>query len=252
MIDLEDVDGIAVVRLAHGKVNALDLELLASITETFTALDSSAHRGIVLTGNGRAFSAGVDLWRIIEGGAEYIGAFMPALTEAFLAVFSIGKPVVAAINGHAIAGGAVFACACDHRVMAHPGGRIGVTELHVGVPFPLSALEILSFAMGERAARAAVLSADTYEPHIAHNQGFVDDVVGPDELLDTCLAAAERLAAQIPADTYRLTKAGLRLAVHERLARRATAYDPLVAELWIKRVEDGWLRRYMDQVTARR
>src|SRR5688572_21179856 len=226
MIDLEDVDGIAVVRLAHGKVNALDLELLTSLTETFTALDSSAYRGIVLTGSGRAFSAGVDLWRIIEGGAEYIRAFMPALSEAFLAVFSIGKPVVAAINGHAIAGGAIFACACDHRVMAHPGGRIGVTELHVGVPFPLSALEILSFAMGERAARAAVLSADTHEPHFARERGFVDDVVGADELLDSCLAAADRLCAQIPADTYRLTKAGLRLAVHGRLARRSTTYDP--------------------------
>lgn len=251
MIDREDIDGIAVVRLAHGKVNALDLELLTSITETFTALDSSAHRGVVLTGSGRAFSAGVDLWRIIEGGADYIQAFMPALSEAFLAVFSIGKPVVAAINGHAIAGGAVFACACDHRVMAHPGGRIGVTELHVGVPFPLSALEILNFAMGERRAREAVVSAGTYEPHAARERVFVDDVVGPDALLGACLAAAERLCTQIPADTYRLTKAQLRLAVHERLARRAAAYDPLTTELWIKRVDDGWLRRYMDQVTAR-
>ena len=70
-------------------------------------------------------------------------SFLPALSAAFLAVFCSGKPVVAAVNGHAIAGGAILACACDRRVMDDSGGQFGVTELRVGVPFPPVALEIL-------------------------------------------------------------------------------------------------------------
>lgn len=249
MIDREDVDGIAVVRLAHGKVNALDLELLNAITQTFGALDHSTHRAIVLTGSGRSLSAGVDLWQVIDGGPEYVHALLPALSEAFLAVFTVGKPVVAAVNGHAIAGGAILACACDHRMMAETDARIGVTELRVGVPFPLSALEILGFAMGAERAREAVITAATHLPHEALAKGYVDELVASADLLGAAVAWADRASARIPADVYRLTKAQQRLPVSERLARFRPEYDPRTTELWVRRVEDGRLRAYMEQVT---
>src|SRR5215468_4228936 len=117
-IEIDEVDGVAVVRMAHGKVNALDLELLAELTDVFLAARSSQAEAVVLTGAGRAFSAGVDLYRILDGGPDYVRAFLPALNETFLAVFALGKPTIAAINGHAIAGGAILAAACDHRIMA--------------------------------------------------------------------------------------------------------------------------------------
>jgi enoyl-CoA hydratase len=252
MIDREDVDGVAVVRLAHGKVNALDLELLGAITQTFTALDSGPERAVVLTGSGRAFSAGVDLWRILEGGPDYVRAFLPALSEAFLAVFTVGKPVIAAIGGHAIAGGAILAAATDRRIMADGDARIGVTELHVGVPFPPSALEILAFALGEHRARAAVMSAGTHPPGEALEWGYVDAVVAPDALTAAAVETALDLSARVPADTYRLTKAQLRQSVQARISSLRPAFDPFVTELWLRRVADGWLHRYMYQATARR
>lgn len=252
MIDREDIGDVAVVRLAHGKVNALDLDLLTAIVDTFTELDVSPHRAIVLTGTARSFSAGVDLWRIIDGGEEYIEAFLPALSEAFLSVFNVGKPVVAAVNGHAIAGGAVLACCCDHRILADSGGRIGVTELQVGVPFPATALSILDFAMGAQRARGAVLGAGTYAPADALASGFGDELVAADDLFDYAVAKAVALSTQIPPDTFRLTKVQMRLSVNESLARHRPVYDPHTAELWIKRVNDGWIRRYLEQVTRRR
>jgi enoyl-CoA hydratase len=252
MIGHEDIDGVAVVRLAHGKVNALDLDLLKAITETFAELDSSTHRAIVLTGSGRALSAGVDLWRVIEGGPDYVRAFLPALSDAFLAVFRAGKPVIAAVNGHAIAGGAILAWACDHRMMADAAGRIGVTELHVGVPFPLAALEIVRSALGEVRARGAVITAATCQPGDALANGYVDELVAPEDLLDAAVAIAVRLATAIPADTYRLTKAQLQQPVEERLARLRPTYDPRTTDLWIRSVNDGRLRRYMEQVTRAR
>lgn len=247
MIERDVIDGVAVVRLAHGKVNALDVELLHAIADVFTGLAGEPHPAVVLTGDGSCFSAGVDLWRVIDGGAGYVDAFLPALSDALMAVFTLGKPVVAAVNGHAIAGGAVLACAADHRIMADPGGRIGVTEVLVGVPFPPVPLEIVRFALGGSRARAAVLSGRTFEAGSAVVAGFADEIVPASGLLTAAAAAARRLAG-IPADTFRLTKHQLRLPVHERLARDRPAYDVRVRDLWVRGVEDGRIRRFMENL----
>jgi enoyl-CoA hydratase len=267
MIEQELVDGIAIVRLARGKVNALDLELLRAITATFQELAAGPCRAIVLTGSGRAFSAGVDLWRIVDGGDEYVRAFLPALNECFETVFNTPKPVVAAVNGHAIAGGCILVACCDHRLMAEGTGRIGVTELLVGVPFPLTPLEILGYATGSALARAAVLTGETYSAAEAVERGLADATVPADAvpdhagsdhgllgqgLLDRALAVARRLAEVTAPDTYALTKQQLHLDVNERLARHRPAYDPPVTALWEARVADGTIRGYMERVTARR
>ena len=136
MLDVEQRSGVALVRLRHGKVNALDLELLQALTAALRDVDESA--AVVITGTGTAFSAGVDLQRILAGGPSYVQEFLPALSAAFMAIFDRPGPVLAAINGHAIAGGCVIAAACDVRVMSQ--GKIGLAELSVGVPFPPSAM----------------------------------------------------------------------------------------------------------------
>ena len=132
MLSTYDRDGVTVVELDRGPVNALDLELLGALTAAFERADSP----VVLTGAGRTFSAGVDLRRIVEEPDSYVAEFLAALARAFLAVFTHPRPTVAAINGHAIAGGCLFALCCDTRVMG--AGTIGLTELAVGVRFPRS------------------------------------------------------------------------------------------------------------------
>jgi enoyl-CoA hydratase len=132
--------------MGHGKANALDIEFCDAMAARFIELRNSAAKAVVLTGQGKIFSAGVDLKRLSEGGADYIRRFLPALHRLYEAVFFHPKPVVAAVNGHAIAGGCVLACCADRRIMANVGGRIGVTELLVGVPFPALAFEIMRHA----------------------------------------------------------------------------------------------------------
>ena len=136
MIAVEDHGDIAVVTLAHGKANTLDIEFCEAIAARFDDLRTAPAKAVVLTGQGRMFSAGVDLLRLSEGGAAYVRRFLPALHRLYSAVFFFPKPVVAAVNGHAIAGGCVLECCADRRIAARDGGRIGVTELLVGVPFP--------------------------------------------------------------------------------------------------------------------
>jgi enoyl-CoA hydratase len=110
--------------------------------------------------------------------------------------------VVAAINGHAIAGGCVFAMCADVRLMS--AGTIGLTELAVGVPFPVAALEICRFAMGPSVARAA-LRANTIDADTALAQGWIDAVVPSDDLIPQTTAIARELRQYSPA-AYAATK----------------------------------------------
>src|SRR4249920_8436 len=159
--------------MAHGKANTLDTTLCRDLAAQLGELERGGHRAAVLTGHGPIFSAGADLLRLRDGGPGYLDEFLPALSEAFLAVFDCPVPVVAAVNGHAIAGGCVLACACDYRVMNEGHGRIGVTELLVGVPFPVTALEILRFAAGTRRLSELACFGRTYRAAEAAGLGLV-------------------------------------------------------------------------------
>ncbi|MDX1515040.1 MAG: enoyl-CoA hydratase/isomerase family protein, partial [Gammaproteobacteria bacterium] len=147
MIEREDIYGTVVLRLAHGKANALDYELSRAIIECLDETETGDAEAVVLTGSGKIFSAGVDLFRVLNEDDQYLDAFYPMLVNMFARVFAFRKPLVAAVNGHAVAGGCVLACACDFRVMGKGGGTMGVPELRVGVPFPTVAMEILRSAI---------------------------------------------------------------------------------------------------------
>lgn len=204
MIERETQDDILLLRLAHGKASAMDVELCqALIGELRGAADAPA---VVLTGSGTIFSAGVDLFRMTNEGAAYVDRFFPLLREILEVLFRFPRPIVAAVNGHAIAGGCLMAAACDYRLMS--GGKIGVPELLVGVPFPAVALEILRFATGTNAMQLAY-SAATLPPEEARAKGLIDEVVSAKELMPRAMEAAKRLAA-IPAESFRLTKLSLR------------------------------------------
>ncbi|SHL18150.1 enoyl-CoA hydratase [Pseudonocardia thermophila] len=249
VIERERVDGIAVVRLAHGPVSAMDLELCTAITETFRALADDDAQAVVLTGTGSAFSAGVDLRRILDGGVAYVDEFMPALSEVLRTAFTFGKPVVAAVNGHAIAGGCVLAASADTALMAEGKGRIGLAELQVGVAFPQVPLQVMHHAVGPVVARRLVIGAQTYDPATAKELGLVDEVVAPDELLDRAIAAAKALT-KIPADTFAITKEQLRRPFVQ--AMDESKDEERVAEIWRRRATDGIIADYMARATGKR
>lgn len=244
---------VAVLTLAHGPVNAMDIALLRALRATFDELASEKPTerptAVVLTGAGRAFSAGVDLRRLLDGGPDYLREFLPALSEALHTVFSFDRPVVAAVNGHAIAGGCVLACCADRRLMADGPGRIGVPEIKVGVPFPRVPLEIMVHAVGPAAAGRLITGAETLTPAEALTLGLVDAVVEATELTQRAIALANELASAIPSDTFALSKTQLRRDTVERIARYRLDEDARVAELWWRRITDGWTARYLAAIT---
>jgi enoyl-CoA hydratase len=231
MIEITQHGTVAILRIVHGKANALDIELCHAIAGQFETLRAAPARAVVVIGQGRMFSAGVDLLRLGEGGAAYVRRFLPALHRLYETVFFFSKPVVAAVNGHAIAGGCVLACCADRRIAARDGGRIGVTELLVGVPFPPMAFEVMRFATAPRYFQEGILSGATFLPDEALQRGLVDEVVEGTTLLDRAVTAAETLAALSP-PAFAMTKRQIRQPVADRLARDGASLGTEADEIW--------------------
>jgi enoyl-CoA hydratase len=225
MIEREEKDGIVTLRLAHGKANALDAEFSKAVV---TALrEAASARAVILTGTKSIFSAGVDLFRLTNEGAPYVERFFPVLRDVLTELLTFPRPLVAAINGHAIAGGCLIAATADYRLMS--GGTIGVPELSVGVPFPAIAIEILRYATGTNANRLAT-SGQVISAQDALSRGLIDVVVEPDQLMPRALEAATRFAS-IPPDAFRITKSHLR-APFVAAAQARKAADEEALKVW--------------------
>lgn len=247
MIEVTHSGAVATVRMDHGPVNATDLELLEAIVGTFADLDADdGVAAVVLAGNARAFSAGVDLRRVLDGGEPYTRAFLDALSRAFLAPLRLTAPVIAAVTGHAIAGGAVLAAACDHAVLTdEPRTRVGLAELAVGVPFPTVAIEVMRRRLGPRLG-AAVWLADLYAPEDALARGFVDEVVPAEQVVERATAIATRLAAA-PAGTRQLTHEQLLRDVEDAMGGRASDWDARVADVWCSDAGRAAIAAFVEQ-----
>jgi enoyl-CoA hydratase/carnithine racemase len=250
MIHRDRQGPVTVLRIEHGKVNALDVELAEAITGELATEARSDSRAVVLTGTGGTFSAGVDLFRVLDGGVEYASRFLPALDRLFRDLFLFPRPVVAAVNGHAIAGGCILACACDRRIMAAGRGRVGVPELLVGVPFPVTAREVMRFALGDAKLQEIVYSGETFPPEAARSHGLVDEIVPEPDLLPRAVQVASDLAS-IPEMAFQLTKRGIRQAAADRWQQAAAEMGQRVLESWTSPECTAAIRAYIERTLGK-
>ncbi len=242
MITRTAIEDIDTLRLEHGKVNAFDLELCRDLIAALA--DAESRTGpLIVTAAGSSFSAGVDLFRVVDGGRPYVEQFLPALSEVFLRLFTLPRPVVAAINGHAIAGGCILACACDYRVMVDGKARIGLPELAVGVPFPASAIELLRSVTDPSRLHEYLFLGRTYEGADAAAAGLVNEVVPAERVAQRAAEVARDLGSR-PAASYRITKQFLRGPAAERI-REAERDRTGLIEAWSSEQTVETLRSYL-------
>jgi enoyl-CoA hydratase len=231
MIERTDHDGITTLRLAHGKASALDIELVEGFARVIAEVAASDTRAVILTGTGSIFSAGVDLFRLTEGGREYADRFVPALSRMLLELFAFPKPLIVAANGHAIAGGCIFTLAGDYRMMAAGNGRIGMPELLVGVPFPPSVIEAIRFALPPQHLQMLMYTGRTFLPDDALRLGIIDEIVDAASLS----ARAEEMARQfasLPTPAFALAKRQLRDKAIDRARHYGHELDAEIQALW--------------------
>jgi enoyl-CoA hydratase len=250
MIKTSTQDGVTVLTLARPPANALDPDFMEAILGGINEFDASEARALIVTGENNVFSAGADLFRVLEGERDSIAAGIDTMSRLFARLFTLPKPTVAAVNGHAIAGGSVLTCACDYRIAASGDHRLGFTELAVGVPFPAWALEILRFGAGWKNVRDLALMARTLSVDEALAKGIVDEVVPPEELMDRAMRSAQRLA-RVPAGTYAVTKRALIAPALARVEHLGDAHHREVVDLWASAEVHTAIREFLERTIGK-
>jgi enoyl-CoA hydratase len=229
-LSVERRDEVLVVRINRPPANAIDLRLLEEGHAALEELRADPPGAIVLTGSDGFFSAGVDLKVAPTLDRRQQGQMVAGINRIFAGWYGFPRPVVCAVNGHAIAGGLILALCADYRVGATEG-RLGLTELRAGFPYPTVAKAVAQAELGPAAARILMLRAQLVEPQEALALGLVDELVEPDRVLSRALEVAEQMAG-LPRSTYEQVKRQLRGETIE-LAERVVAEgsDPF---------EQGW------------
>ncbi len=233
----------AVLTLASDKVNALDHEVLGEISAFVEYCEQDPDvAALVLTGEGSVFSAGLNVNQVLSNGTSYTDDLLDALNDALVRLFRCPKPTVVAINGAAIAGGCILAAAFDKRLIAAEA-RIGVTELNVGVSFPVVAIELLKHACGAHAEQV-IFDAGLLNAEAACQKGIAHQSLPREELQAAALAAAAQLSS-LDARAYALAKASTRrLALSAMEDDGARALDQDVRNQW----KDDQTRTNLEQL----
>lgn len=180
----------------------------AMMTFLVDQLRAAAGQAVLLTGAGDAFSAGLNLKEVAAAEGESMLAFLRLLEETIATLYLYPGPTVAAVNGHAIAGGCVLTLCCDHRIMTtNARAKIGLNETALGVRFPPRTFQAVRRRLSPQHAERVLLGADLFDPAGALALGLVD------ELADDPVAAARKRLTTLELhsrDVYALTKGDLR------------------------------------------
>lgn len=232
-------DDVYVLKLESDNANAIDEPLLEQLSAGLAQARDGGSPAVVVTGYDRFFSAGLNLKGLPEdrGG---MASFIDRFEAVNLELLRFPLPVVAAINGHAVAGGCVLACTADFRIGADARYKIGVSEVALGISFPASAFEIMRHTLAPPWIPDVLLSGELLAPADAREAGILHRVVPEAELLDEALAKAAALAAK-PRAAFVHSKLQLREPMLERIeASREPARKDFL---------DSW---FSDEVVARR
>lgn len=224
---IEEREGVSVARMEFGRANALGPEVVETLIGGLARISGP----MVITGEGRIFSAGLDLVALDELGGEEVEDFVDRFSALMIQVLTARRPVVAAVNGHAVAGGCILALACDHRVGTVGDFKIGLNELALGLTLPASALEIARAALGPQAQRRVILAADLVDPAAAVELGVLDELAAdPAANLERACEVAREMGSAPQA--FASVKGALVAPVAEAVKDRRKALDRRFVDIW--------------------
>ncbi len=201
--------GITRLTLNRAPVNALTPAFLMEFAGTLDDLAATdSVRAVVLDSAFAVYSAGLDLKAAQRFDRAEQNAIVDALNAGFLTQFTFPKPIVAAINGAAIAGGLFFVLASDWRVSG-PKAKFGLAEVRVGADFPVGPLEIARATLDPNDLRRLMLTGQPVPAAVAAARGIVDHLCDADEV-DPAAEAKARELAGIPGATFARVKRQIR------------------------------------------
>lgn len=239
-VTIGDRGGVAVVKIDRPPANAMDFELLEEGAAVVEELSADPPDAVVMTGREGFFSAGVDLKLAPTLDAQGQSELVAAINRAFAGWYSFPRPLVCAVNGHAVAGGLILALCGDHRI-GTPAGKVGLTEVRAGAPYPAVAMAVVRAELSALAARRLVLGGELIGMQAALDLQVLDELAPEEALADRALARARELASA-PVETYAAVKRQLRGHVLDAVS---WSEDPL-ADSWLGGETAGAMRGILE------
>jgi len=229
---LNKSEGIGTLTLSRGKVNAINNSVVNELRSVLKACEADSDvRSIILTGEGKFFSFGFDVPEFLSFTKEQFANFLTNFTDLYTYLFLYPKPVVAALNGHAIAGGCMVALACDYRVMATGRAKISLNEITFGSSVFAGSTEMLRFWTGSAKATEILCSGAMYSAEEAKSLSLVHEVTADDNIV----MAARRRALEFsgkPSEAFAGIKSLLRKQVAEDMMRREAESIREFVDIW--------------------
>lgn len=235
-------ESVVVLRLEAGKANAMTPELLDTLERMIDGFERGPAAAAVLTGYERYFSGGLALPHLIDYDVVAMRGFIEQFSRAMQRVFACGKPIVAAVNGHAIAGGCVLALMCDWRIAVDdPSARIGLNETQLGIGLPVIVIEALRAAVPPASIVPIAIDGTLFTPEQARAVGLVHELAPQADLIARATARAEAFAAR-PGPAVAQVKHALRAQILETIARTADQETTRWLETWFSPEAQARLR----------
>ena len=246
-VNLKFVERTAIVELNRPKAHAMNLDMVQELHEALVRLESADYiHGVIITAQGSIFCAGLDLLELYDYDVEELERFWGAFHNLLHDLAGFTKPMVAAINGHAIAGGCVLALMCDHRIMVEGNGRIGLNEVPVGLIVPSPVVELTRFVMGQDRANRMLLNGTLFDVGEASQFGLVDDHCPPGELMVWAQTRLDKWLALSPT-AWRKTKEFIRAPLVAALdIPFQEGYGPTLKAWW-----DPTARKHLNETVDR-
>ena len=232
-IHIERIGQIEVLRIDRPPANAIDLELAREFANALSTIEGRKDIGaVIVTGAGSCFSAGLDLKVLPTYDREQQQAMVMEVNRLFGGLYGLSLPTIAAVNGHAIAGGVILTLACDYRIGAEGDYKLGLAEVRVGVPFPVAAMAIVQSELSHTVARTMVLTARNSSPRDAMSMGVLDELQPPELLLPRAIEVAQEMTA-LPHSAYGRIKRELRRAALSRIDDAINNRNEPMLESWL-------------------
>ena len=233
MIRIEYHNKVAIVKLDRDVTNALNLELVTELNKTLQKVKNNPDiNSLVITGsNEKFFSIGFDIPQLFGFSKDDFMVFYKAFNRVCLELYTLPKLTIAAITGHAVAGGCILALCCDYRFIAEGRKKMGLNEIKLGVPIPYPADCILRQIVGFRNAREIVDTGEFYEPEKLLQMGMVDLILPLDQLLVKSIEKAKLLGA-LSQDAFAMSKRNRVEMVEAQVLAKLEQKEQLFLECW--------------------
>jgi enoyl-CoA hydratase/carnithine racemase len=189
LVEFEAVDNVAILKLNRGITNAINMDLAVELSSAVEEVRRSNYlRALVLTSsNDKFFSIGFDVPELINTTRREFLEFYHAFNQLCLNLYTLPKPTIAAITGHAIAGGCILTLCCDYRYISQGRKLMGLNEIKLGLPIPYFADRTLRQIVGDRAATEILYTGEFYPPEKALEMNLVDEVLPPEQVLQRAI-----------------------------------------------------------------